>query len=205
MHPQTWACLSLYSLKICLSPRGNTKPPLFVKTFRTTGPSSLYIQSNLWITTTEGTGNKWSYFSGGLICQVWFKNFQYRDLHMPLHEPATSAIGSPHVYAGAYLATTMPSGACKRDDLSFGVHAKEKLDDWKVFSLNLTYVVAFHRLNRHFGLTSSVRNSHFSGGRNFKNALRTFESANWRDWNCVSSIFRWSLLSGGRKGRFDCI
>ena len=48
----------------------------------------------------------------------------------------------------------------------------------KYFSLNLTYVVAFHRLNRHFGPTSGVRNSHFSGGRNFKNALRTFESAN---------------------------
>ena len=74
----------------------------------------------------------------------------------------------------------------------------------KYFSLNLTYLVAFHRLNRHFGPTSGVRNSHFSGGRNFKNALRTFESANWRDWNCVSSISRWSLLSGGRKDRFDC-
>ena len=70
---------------------------------------------------------------------------------MPLHEPATSAIGSPHVYAGE---TTMPSGACKRDDRSFRVPAKEKLDDRKVFSLNLTYVVAFHRLNRHFGPTS---------------------------------------------------
>ena len=69
----------------------------------------------------------------------------------------------------------------------------------KYFSLNLTYVVAFHRLNRHFGPTSGVRNSHFSGGRNFKNAPYTFESTNWRDWNCVSSIFRWSLLSGGRK------
>ena len=34
------------------------------------------IQSNLGITTTEGTGSKWSYFSGGLICQVWFKKFQ---------------------------------------------------------------------------------------------------------------------------------
>ena len=33
------------------------------------------IQSNLGITTTEGTGSKWSYFSGGLICQVWFENF----------------------------------------------------------------------------------------------------------------------------------
>ena len=30
------------------------------------------VQSNLWITTTEGTGNKWSYFQGGLICQAWF-------------------------------------------------------------------------------------------------------------------------------------
>ena len=55
------------------------------------------------------------------------------ELHMPLHEPATSAIGSPHVYAGAWLATTMPSGARKRDDRSFGVPAKEKLDYRKVF------------------------------------------------------------------------
>ena len=74
----------------------------------------------------------------------------------------------------------------------------------KCFSLNLTYVVAFPRLIRSFGPTSGVRNSHFSGGRIFKNALRTFESASWRDWNCMSAIFRWSLLSGGRKDRFDC-
>ena len=45
------------------------------------------LQSNLGITTTEGTGNKWSYFSGGLICQVWFKKFQYGVVHMPLREP----------------------------------------------------------------------------------------------------------------------
>ena len=73
-----------------------------------------------------------------------------------------------------------------------------------VFRCNLTPVVAFCRLNWRFGPTFGVRNSHFSGGRIFKNALRTFESANWRDWNCVSAIFRWSLLSGGRKDRFDC-
>ena len=52
---------------------------------------------------------------------------------MPLHEPVTSAIGSPHVHAGAELATTMPGGACKRDDRSFGVPVKEKLDDRKIF------------------------------------------------------------------------
>ena len=40
------------------------------------------IQSNLGNTTTKGTGSKWSYFSGGLICQVWFKNFQYGVVHM---------------------------------------------------------------------------------------------------------------------------
>ena len=73
----------------------------------------------------------------------------------------------------------------------------------KCFSLNFTYVVAFCRLDRRFGPTFGVRSSHFSGGRIFKNALRTFESANSRDWNCVSAIFRWSLLSGGRKDRFD--
>ena len=36
--------------------------------------SLFVVQSNLGITTTEGTGSKWSYFSGGLICQVCFKN-----------------------------------------------------------------------------------------------------------------------------------
>ena len=49
--------------------------------------SLFYVQSNLGITTTEGTGSKWSYFSGGLTCQVWFKNFQYEVVHMPLREP----------------------------------------------------------------------------------------------------------------------
>ena len=61
----------------------------------------ILVQSNLWITTTEGTGNKWSYFSGGLICQAWFKNFQYRVVHMPPHEPSPSAIGSSHMHVGA--------------------------------------------------------------------------------------------------------
>ena len=73
------------------------------------------------------------------------------------------------------------------------------------FAQFYVYVVAFCRLDRRFGPTFGVRNSHFSGGRIFKNALRTFESANSRDWNSVSSIFRWSLLSGGRKDRFDCM
>ena len=45
------------------------------------------IQSNLGNTTTEGTGSKWSYFSGGLICQVLFKKFQNGVVHMPLREP----------------------------------------------------------------------------------------------------------------------
>ena len=48
----------------------------------------------------------------------------------------------------------------------------------KVFFAQLTYVVAFPRLNGSFGPNSGVRNSHFSGGRIFKNALHTFESAN---------------------------
>ena len=47
-----------------------------------------------------------------------------------------------------------------------------------VFRCNLTHVVAFCRLNRRFGPTIGVRNSHFSGGRIFKNTFRTFESAN---------------------------
>ena len=59
------------------------------------------LQSNLWIATTEGTGNKRSYFSDGLIWQVWFKFFQYGLVHMPLHEPSSSTIGSSHMHAGA--------------------------------------------------------------------------------------------------------
>ena len=47
-----------------------------------------------------------------------------------------------------------------------------------VFRCNLTYVVAFCRLNRRFEPTVGVRNSHFSGGHIFKNTFRTFESAN---------------------------
>ena len=43
---------------------------------------------------------------------------------------------------------------CKRDDRSFGVPAKEMLDDRKsVFLLNWTYVVAFRRLTLRFRLT----------------------------------------------------
>ena len=76
-----------------------------------------------------------------------------------------------------------PCQACQAELVNVMVARSECLrrKSWtieKYFSLNLTYVVAFHRLNRHFGPTSGVRNSHFSGGRNFKNALRTFESAN---------------------------
>ena len=47
----------------------------------------------------------------------------------------------------------------------------------KWFSLNLTYVVTFLSVNWGLGPTSGVCNSHFSGGRTFKNALRRFESA----------------------------
>ena len=93
----------------------------------------------------------------------------------------------------------------QRDRRSFEVPAKESRTVENCLSLNLTCEVAFRRLNQPFGPTSGVCISHFSGGRIFKNALCTFESTNWRDWNCVSAIFRWSLLSGGRKERFDCI
>ena len=90
------------------------------------------------------------------------------------------------------------------DACSIKVAGKEKFDDRR-FSLILMFVVAFLRLNWRYGPTSSVRNSHFSGGCIFKNVLRTFESAIWRDWNWVSAVFRWSLSSGGRKDRFNSI
>ena len=47
----------------------------------------------------------------------------------------------------------------------------------KWYSLNLTYVVTFLSVNWGLWPTSGVCNSHFSGGRTFKNALRRFESA----------------------------
>ena len=162
------------------------------------------VQSNLWITTTEGTGNRWSYFSGGLINFVRFgsKIFNTEFYTCPCQRHQRSVV--PTCTRGRNW-----QRPCQTELVNMMIARLECLrrKSWtieKYFSLNLTYVVAFHRLNRHFGPTSGVRNSHFSGGRNFKNALRTFESANWRDWNCVSSIFRWSLLSGGCKDRFDC-
>ena len=110
--------------------------------------------------------------------------------------------GRRHLLWNRLLATTMTNGACKRDDRSIGVPTNEKVDKqksafrsiWRIWSLFSGWIDAF-----------GVRNSHFSGGRIFKNAVRTFESANWRDWNCASAIFRWSLSSGGRKDRFDCV
>ena len=122
------------------------------------------------------------------------QKFSKWSLHIPLREPSTSAIGSSHVYAEAQLATTMPSGAGKRDDRSFKVPAQEKLDD---------------------------RNSVFAQfdvcGR-----LWQVESTLWADLWCPRFTFlRWShfqehtlyiegtenpcpQFSGGRKDRFDC-
>ena len=42
----------------------------------------------------------------------------------------------------------------------------------------------------------------FSGGLNCQVWFNA-ECTAW-DWNCVSLVFRWFLLSGGRKDRFDC-
>ena len=47
------------------------------------------LQSNLGITTTEGTGSKWSYFSGGLICQPGFGS---KNFHMELYNLGTRVI-----------------------------------------------------------------------------------------------------------------
>ena len=165
---------------------------------------TLQLQSNLGITTTEGTGSKWSYFSGGLICQVWFKIFQYGVVHMALREPCHQRSVAPTCKRGRNGNDHDKRSLQTRWSLVRSAYEGKVRRTKKGFSLNLTYVVAFLRLNRRFGPTFGVRNSHFSGGRIFKNAVRTFESANWRDWNCVSAVFRWSLLSGGRKDRFDC-
>ena len=112
----------------------------------------LHVQSNLGITTTEGTGSKWSYFSGGLICQVWFKIFQYGVVHMALREPCHQRSVAPTCKRGR-MATTMTSGACKCDDRSFGVPTKEKLDElkrafrsiWRMWSLFSGWIDALGR------------------------------------------------------------
>ena len=112
----------------------------------------------------------------------------------------------PRVSGGVIGKRSLPNGLLQtRWSLARSACEGKVRQSNKCFSLNFTYVVAFCRLDQRFGPTFGVRNSHFSGGRNFKNALRAFESVNSRDWNCVSAIFRWSLLSGGRKDRFDCI
>ena len=51
---------------------------------------------------------------------------------MGLHEPG-HAISDRWLsrVSGGVMATTMTSGACKRDDRSFGVPTKEKLDELK--------------------------------------------------------------------------
>ena len=97
---------------------------------------------------------------------------------MPLHEPATSAIGSPTCTRGRNW-----QRPCQAELVNVMIARSECLRRKsctieKYFSLNLMYVGVFHRLNRHIGPTSGVCNLHFSGGRNFKNALRTFESTN---------------------------
>ena len=43
------------------------------------------LLSYLWIATTKESGKKRSYFSGGLICQVWLKKIQLGVVHMPQH------------------------------------------------------------------------------------------------------------------------
>ena len=94
------------------------------------GKSLGNLQSNLWTTTTEGTQNKWSYFSCGPICQVWFKNFQKGVIHMPLREPLTSAIGSSHVYSGATtVKAELPNAMVALLECR---PAKEKSDGWKL-------------------------------------------------------------------------
>ena len=106
-------------------PKGNVPPPppppllVGIESSITTS----HIQSNLGITTTEGTRSKWSYFSGGLICQVWFKIFQY-GVVCPCASHDISDRWLPHVSGGVIG----NDGACKRDDRSFGVPPKEKLD-----------------------------------------------------------------------------
>ena len=125
---------------------------------------------------------------------------------MPLREPWHQRSVVPTCKRGRNIGNDHAKRSLKTQRSLVRSACEGKLGNQKsVFRCNLTHVVAFCRLNRRFGPTFGVRNSHFSGGRIFKNALRTFESANWRDWICVSAIFRWSLLSGGRKDRFDCI
>ena len=49
------------------------------------------VQSNLWITTNEGTGKMWSNFSGGLICQMY-------TIHMPCMRYQSQQLVNPLEY-----------------------------------------------------------------------------------------------------------
>ena len=117
-----------------------------------------------------------------------------------------SASPDPHLQSifkvQSRLATPL-RGSCKRDDRSFGRPAKEKLDDWKsvfrsiwrVWSLFAGWINALgwppDRCPQFTFLTvvgfSRTHSVHHLNPH----------------WNCVSAIFRWSLLSGGHRDRFD--
>ena len=91
---------------------------------------------------------RWSHLPGVV------QNFSiWSFVHMHLRKPSTSVIGSSHMFAGVYLATTMPSEACKRDDHSIGVSGKEKSDgrkrvfrsSWRMWSLFIGRINALGR------------------------------------------------------------
>ena len=147
--------------------------------------------------------------SGPIFQVVSFARFGSKFFNMELYTCPCAGLNIsdrwlPHVSGGVIGNDHDKRSLQTRWSLVWSASEGKVRQTKKCFSLNLTYVVAFLRLNQRFGPTFGVRNSLFSGGRIFKNSVCTFESASRRDWNCVSAIFRWSLLSGGRKDRFDC-
>ena len=111
------------------------------------------------------------------------------------HAPSwamTSAIGGSHVRQRPCQAELANAMIARSECLRRKSYTIKK----KCFSLNFTYVVAFCRLNRRFGPTFSVRNSHFSGGRIFKMHSESAEGLKLRVRN-----FRWckpDLTTNGR-------
>ena len=76
------------------------------------GSKYLVLQSNLWITATEGTGNRWSFLSGGLICEV--QKFLWGVVHKPLGALSISAMFWSYVYAALVRRVVLGHNRAKR-------------------------------------------------------------------------------------------
>ena len=94
----------------------------------------------------------------------------------------------------------MPSGSCKQDDRSFGVPAKEKLDNQKVIFAEVDVCGRFSQVES--TLWADLRCPQFAFLRwsHFQERTPYIESA--KGPKLRARNFRWLLLSG-HKDRFD--